>query len=144
MVPLFSAVRLLEEAVSRDPNFALAWLQLANMHDALYWFNADRSDSGRQAAEAALQKALSLPPDLGENHLRLASHLLTTGRDYPAITRELEIARRSLPNSASLFTLLANVELHRGQWSDALQDLERASTLESRQATVVAHVASAN
>jgi hypothetical protein len=130
--PLFSAVRLLEEAVNRDPNFALAWLQLATMHDALYWFNADRSDHSRHAAEIALQKALSLRPDLGENHLRLASHLLTTTRDYPAIIRELEIARRSLPNSASLFTLFANVELHRGQWHDALQDLERASTLDPR------------
>jgi hypothetical protein len=127
--PLFSAVRLLEEAVSRDPNFALAWLQLSRMHDALYWFNADRSDSRRSAAETALQKALSLRPDLGENHLRLASHLLTTTRDYPAMMKELEIARRTLPNSANLFTLLADVELHRGQWHDALQDLERASTL---------------
>lgn len=130
--PLFSAVRLLEEAVSRDPNFALAWLQLSRMHDALYWFNADRSDSRRHAAETALQKALSLRPDLGENHLRLASHLLTTGRDYPAMIKELEIAHRSLPNSANLFTLLADVELHRGQWHDALQDLERASTLDPR------------
>jgi serine/threonine-protein kinase len=130
--PLFSAVRLLEEAVNRDPNFALAWLQLATMHDALYWFNADRSDGSLHAAEIALQKALSLRPDLGENHLRLASHLLTTTRDYPAIIRELEIARRSLPNSASLFTLFANVELHRGQWRDALQDLERASALDPR------------
>jgi serine/threonine protein kinase/tetratricopeptide (TPR) repeat protein len=128
--PLFSAVRLLEEAVSRDPNFALAWLQLSRMHDALYWFNADRSENRRQAAETALQKALRLRPDLGENHLQLASHLLTTGRNYPAIIKELEIARRSLPNSANLFTTLANVELHRGQWHDALQDLERASTLD--------------
>jgi serine/threonine protein kinase/tetratricopeptide (TPR) repeat protein len=128
--PLYSAVRLLEEAVSRDPNFALAWLQLARTHDALYWFNADRSDSRRRAAESALEKALSLRPDLGENHLRLASHLLTTSRNYPAIMQQLEIARRSLPNSANLFTVLANVKLHRGQWRDALQDLERASTLD--------------
>jgi serine/threonine protein kinase/tetratricopeptide (TPR) repeat protein len=130
--PLFSAVRLLEEAASRDPSFALAWLQLSRMHDALYWFNADRSESRRQAAETALQRALSLRPDLGENHLRLASHLLTTSRDYPAIIKELEIARRSLPNSVNLFTILADVELHRGEWHDALQDLERASTLDPR------------
>ena len=58
--------------------------------------------------------------------------MLTTGRDYPAIIKELEIARRSLPNSANLFTILADVELHRGQWHDALQDLERASTLDPR------------
>jgi TolB-like protein/Flp pilus assembly protein TadD len=130
--PLYSALRLTEEAVSRDPNFALAWLQQAKMHDALYWFSVDRSESGRQAAESALQKALSLRPDLGENHLALASHLLTTSRNYPAILHELEIAHRSLPNSASLFTLRASVELHRGQWRDALEDLQRASALDPR------------
>ena len=130
--PLYSAVRLLEDAVSRDPKFALAWLQLAKMDDALYWFDADRSDSRRQAAESTLQKALSLRPDLGEIHLRLAAHLLTIGHDYSAIGKELEIARRSMPNSAAVFTLLADVELHRGQWRDALQDLERASTLDPR------------
>jgi serine/threonine protein kinase len=130
--PLYSAVRLLDDAVSRDPKFALAWLQLAKMDDALYWFDADRSDSRRQAAESALQKAQSLRPDLGEIHLRLAAHLLTIGHDYPGITKELEMARRSMPNSAALFTLLADVELHRGQWRDALQDLERASTLDPR------------
>ena len=135
--PLYSAVRLLEEAVSRDPSFTLAWLQLSTMDDKLYWVNADRSESRRQAAESALQKALSLRPDLGENHLRVASHLLTTSRNYPAIIKELEIARRSLPNSAHLFTLLADVELHRGQWRDAMQDLERASTIDPRNLSLI-------
>jgi hypothetical protein len=60
------------------------------MHDALYWFNADRSDSGRRAAETALQKALSLRPDLGENKALTAwqangdTSLLHTLLDEPA------------------------------------------------------------
>ena len=68
--PLYSAVRLLEEGVTRDPNFALAWAMLARAHDALYANNADHTDSRRAAAENALQQALRLRPDLGEVHSR--------------------------------------------------------------------------
>jgi serine/threonine protein kinase len=127
-----SGARLLQEAVNRDPDFALAWALLAQAHDGLHWSNADHTESRRKAAEDALNKALSLRPDLGEAHLEAGYHLLITTRDYPAIRRELEIARRSLPNSAHLFGLLATVASRQGQWVEALQDYERAGTLDPK------------
>ncbi|MBV8276274.1 MAG: protein kinase, partial [Verrucomicrobia bacterium] len=127
-----SAARLLEEAVNRDPGFALAWALLARAHDGLYWSNADHTESRRSSAEAALHQALTLRPDLGEVHLEAGNHLLVTTRDYPAIRRELEIARRTLPNSAHLFGLLATVASRQGQWLDALQDYQRAGTLDPK------------
>jgi serine/threonine protein kinase len=130
--PLASAVRLLEETVNRDPGFALAWALLARAHDGLYWSNTDHTDSRRTAAENALQQALSLRPDLGEAHLEAGFHLLVTTRDYPAIRRELEIARRTLPNSAPLFGLLARVASRQSQWLEALQDYEKARTLDPK------------
>jgi serine/threonine protein kinase len=130
--PFSSGARLLEEAVNRDPGFALAWALLARAHDGLYWSNADHTESRRTAAEEALSKALSFRPDLGEAHLEAGYHLLITTRDYPAIRRELEIARRSLPNSAHLFGLLATVASRQGQWLEALQDYERAGTLDPK------------
>ena len=129
---LYGGARLLEEAVNRDPSFALAWALLARTHDGLYWSNADHTESRRTAAEAALQKALTLRPNLGEVHLEAGYHLLVTTRDYPEIRRELEIARRSLPNSAQLFGLLARVASRQGQWLEALHDYERAGTLDPK------------
>jgi serine/threonine protein kinase len=130
--PFSSGARLLKEAVNRDSGFALAWALLARAHDGLYWSNADHTEIRRTAAEEALSKALSLRPDLGEAHLEAGYHLLITTRDYPAIRRELEIARRSLPNSAHLFGLLATVASRQGQWLEALQDYERAGTLDPK------------
>ena len=127
-----SGARLLQEAVNRDPDFALAWALLAQAHNGLYGSNADHTESRCKAAEDALNKALSLRPDLGEAHLEAGYHLLITTRDYPAIRRELEIARRSLPNSAHLFGLLATVASRQGQWVEALQDYERAGTLDPK------------
>jgi serine/threonine protein kinase len=130
--PTESAVRLLDEAVNRDRDFALAWCLLAKAHDVIYQFYADRTDSRRMAAERALQQALSLKPDLGEAHLEKAYHLLVTTRDYPTIRKELEIARRTLPNSSYLYGLLANVQSRQGQWKDVGQDLEKAHSLDPR------------
>jgi len=130
--PFYSGARLLEEAVNRDPGFALAWALLARAHDGLYWSNADHTESRRTAAENALQKASTLRPDLGEVHLEAGNHLLVTTRDYPAIRHELEIARRTLPNSAHLFGLLARVASRQGQWLEALEDYERAGTLDPK------------
>ena len=125
-----SGARLLEDAVNRDPDFALAWALLAQAHDSLYWSDTDHTDSRRTAAEDALHKALSLRPDLGEVHLETGYHLLVTTRDYPAIRRELEIARRTLPNSAHVFGLLARVASRQGQWLEALQEYQRAAALD--------------
>ncbi len=130
--PLASAARLLEETVNRDPGFALAWALLARAHDDLYWSNTDHTDHRRTAAESALHQALSLRPDLGEAHMEAGFHLLVTTRDYPAIRRELEIARRTLPNSAPLFGLLARVASRQAQWLEALQDYEKARTLDPK------------
>jgi serine/threonine protein kinase/tetratricopeptide (TPR) repeat protein len=127
-----SGARLLQETVNRDPDFALAWALLAQAHDGLYWSNADHTESRRKAAEDALNKALSLRPNLGEAHFEAGYHLLITTRDYPAIRRELEIARGGLPNSAHLFGLLATVASRQGQWVEALQDYERAGTLDPK------------
>jgi eukaryotic-like serine/threonine-protein kinase len=130
--PPESAARLLNEAVSRDPNFAVAWCLLARAHDQIYQFYGDRTETRRVAAEQALQQALRLRPDLGEVHLEKGLHLLVTTRDYPSIRKELEIAGRTLPNSPRLYALLANVDCRQGQWKEALQDFEKALSLDPR------------
>lgn len=130
--PLYGAVRLLEEAVNRDPSFALAWAMSARAHDGLYSNNPDRPESQRTAAEYALEQALRLRPDLGQVHLEAGHLLLVTTRDFPAIRRELEIARRTLPNSANVFGLLASIASRQGQWQEAVQDYQKASALDPK------------
>ena len=130
--PLDSAVRLLDEAVKRDPSFALAWIRLTRAHDTLYWYQMNDSDGRRTMAESALRKAVRLRPDLGEVHLETGHHLFVTTRDYSAIRQELEIASHTLPNSAYLFALSASVASRQGQWREALQDYERASILDPK------------
>lgn len=130
--PLDDVIRLLDEAVSRDPTFALAWSLLASAHDYCYRLHQAPIDSHRTAAENALETALRIRPDLGQVHLAAGYHLMVTSRDYPSIRRELEIARRSLPNSVDLLNRLASVDRLQGQWGSALEDFKKEATLDPK------------
>src|SRR5207245_2436362 len=66
---LFEAVRLLNQAVQRDPAFALAYYQLAQAHDVIYFTGLDHTPSRLASAEAAIQSLARLRPGSGEIHL---------------------------------------------------------------------------
>src|SRR5262245_8633898 len=72
---LSEAVRLLNEAIERDPAFALAYYQLAHAHDLLYFTGSDHTLARLAMANAAIQSLLRLRPNMGEGHLALAEHL---------------------------------------------------------------------
>src|SRR5438270_4091504 len=102
---LLKAVRLLDEAIGRDPNFALAYSWLTNAHDSLYWYHLDQTPERLALAQASVQKALALAPDLGEAHLAQALVFYHGNRDYPRASREVALASRKLPNSAEVHSL---------------------------------------
>src|SRR5262249_51820061 len=52
---LLQAVRLLDEAVARDPKFLRAYLQLSRTHDLLYFLGMDHTPARLALAEAAAQ-----------------------------------------------------------------------------------------
>jgi DNA-binding winged helix-turn-helix (wHTH) protein/TolB-like protein/Tfp pilus assembly protein PilF len=109
----------LENAVARDPRFALAWSWLARVYAAQYNSGAQRVPETRQAAQRAARTAIDLDPGLPEGHVGLAQVLMIE-REYDLAQRELEIARVGLPNSPELFRLTGWLEQRRGRWSEAL------------------------
>src|SRR4051794_35760572 len=64
------AVELLDKAVARDPNFFLAYCQLAFAHDLI-----GNTPERLALAKLAIDSAFRLRPDSGEAHLALALHL---------------------------------------------------------------------
>jgi TolB-like protein/class 3 adenylate cyclase/Tfp pilus assembly protein PilF len=124
------AIRLLDQAVAHDPNFYLAWCELARVHDNLYFLGVDHTPARIALARQALNKALALAPERGEGHLTagwLAYHL---ERDYKTALAELEIARRSLPNDSSIPELTAFIARRQGQWQLCTDNFERTAELD--------------
>ena len=129
---LLEAAQLLAEAVARDPKFVSAWCQLARAHDLLYSLGYDRIPLRLSLGEAAVDAALKLQPEAGEAHLARARHLFEGYLAYDPALNELEIARRTLPNSPEVFTLAGHIWRREGKWDQSAQAFEYAVALDPR------------
>jgi TolB-like protein/tRNA A-37 threonylcarbamoyl transferase component Bud32 len=130
-------IALLNEAVTRDPSFALAYCELAKAHGRMSFFKAgataeELSVDHRSLAEVALQKARRLRPDSGELHLAQAFHFLYVTKDLDQARIETDLARRTLPNNAEVEFIGGRVARRQGRWDEAVRGLERAVTLDPR------------
>jgi serine/threonine-protein kinase len=129
---LFQGLSLLEEAVRRDPNFYLAYCLMCEIHLDLYWTGFDHTPWRRDQALAALKEAERISPDAGEVHLQKADYAYHGFRDYETARTELELARKSLPNSSRLYTTIGAVNRRQGRWDDAVRNFDRAVELDPR------------
>src|SRR5205807_117602 len=64
---LLEGVRLLEEAVKRDPNFLLAYCLLCEINLDIYWGGFDHTEARRERANRALQHAEQI--QIGRAHV---------------------------------------------------------------------------
>ena len=124
------AVELLNKAVARDPNFFLAYCQLAFVHDLVYQQEIDHTPARLALAKAAIDSAFRLRPDSGEAHLALGWHLYWGYSDYARARAEIAVAQQSLPNNPRAFELAGLIDRREGRWTEATHNLERASELD--------------
>ncbi|MGI8890981.1 MAG: protein kinase domain-containing protein, partial [Chthoniobacterales bacterium] len=126
-VNLSEAVDLLNKALARDPNFFIAYCQLAFAHEL-----TDKTPARLALAKSAIDSAFRLRPDSGEAHLALAWHLFWGYSDYDRARAELALARETLPNNPQVYELAGLLDYKQSRWTDATQNLERASELDPR------------
>jgi TolB-like protein/class 3 adenylate cyclase/Tfp pilus assembly protein PilF len=127
---LAEAVRLLNQAIERDPAFALAYYQLAQAHDQLYFSGSDHTPARLAMADAAIQSLARLLPNSGEAHLAVAKHLYWGYLDYDHAREELKLAQKSLPNEPWVFQILGFIDRRQGRWVESTKNLERAIDLD--------------
>ncbi len=127
---LLQAVRLLEEAVTHDPGFVLAYCLLCTIQVDIYWLGFDHSPARRELAATALRNATRLQPDAGEVHAARANYAYHGFRDYDRARAELDLARRILPNNAELYWYIASIDRRQARWNEAIRNFERAIELD--------------
>jgi len=132
-------VELLEKATQRDPNFALAYCELAKAQCDLFLLTgAEFSDVSRtrlDLAKKAADAALRVRPDLGEAHLELARYCFCAG-DFDRARDELTITRRKLPNNSEALYIAARIDRRQNHWDDSLANFQKASELDPRNTEV--------
>ena len=134
------AIKLLEEATGKDPNFTLAYCVLARAHDDLYHYWIDKTPKRRALADAALHEALRLEPDRPEVRLAAAYHFYESDRDYQRASVRIELVQKALPNSLEAFWLAARIDRRLGRWEDATNALQKAYSLDPLNLSVIKHL----
>src|SRR5205823_934623 len=138
---LREAVDLLDQAIERDPNFFLAYCQLAAAHNYLYFFGLDHTPARLARADSALNTVIRLRPDAGETHLARADFLYRCYLDYEKARAELAVAQRALPNNSEIFELTGYIDRRQGLWNESARSLQRALALDPRNFFILQQIA---
>jgi len=121
-----SAVGLYEQALKKDPNFALAYAGVADA--SLVMYHEKKDSFWSQKALAAAQQAERLNDNLPEVHFSLGSVYTASGKGAEAVS-ELKRALQLAPNSDDGYRGLGKAYLALGQKDLALQAYQKAIDL---------------
>jgi len=118
-------------AVRLDPNFAVAWALLAQIH-SIWYFWIDPTPARATAAQKSLETAVRLRPDSPDVQFAQAYYQFWVRRDFDGARRSLELLQRRWPNNSDVAETLEQVAIHQGQWDKAPAYINRAIGLNPR------------
>jgi TolB-like protein len=124
------ALAYLQQAVARDPSFALAYACLADCYAVYSVFGGGAPHDIFPKALDAIGRALELDPNLAEahaelGHIRMVYHLNLRAAEW-SFVRALEIN----PASTMAHHYMGLLHIARGRLDDALASIQRAQALE--------------
>jgi eukaryotic-like serine/threonine-protein kinase len=126
----FDAVKLLEEAVARDPGFARAWAGLADACLTAPVYAGAAPGQAWPRAREAIERALALDPTLVEAHTSLAYGTMLYEWDWAAAEASFQRAIALNPSYAPAHHWYADFLAGRGRLEDALREMTRAHELD--------------
>ncbi|MEO6926287.1 MAG: tetratricopeptide repeat protein, partial [Rhodanobacter sp.] len=126
------------QAISLDPDFALAYAQRVVNRMNGHWFALHLSAPELADVKASADRALRLAPDLPESHLALGDYYYWGFRNYDEAAPQFQRALQLAPNSLSAIGGLAFIDRRTGQLEQALEALGKAASLAPRDRVVLA------
>ena len=129
---LLRARVLFKEALDRDPNYALAWVGLADTEYLLSQWGTDvvSPREGMPRAKAAAQRALELDDGLAEAHTSLAMVRWAYDWNWPAAEQEFKRALKLNPNYAIAHQFYGIGLASQGRFEESITEEKRAVELD--------------
>ncbi len=125
------AAEMLEKAVELDPNFTLAYAWLARVDFTLYyWLPLDPTPERLKRGKYALEKAISLDPDLPEVHYAQARYYDLVEGDYKKALMNYSKANEGKPNNSYTNMRTGRTYMHLGEWEKAERYLLKSYELD--------------
>ncbi|HKC66099.1 MAG TPA: protein kinase [Pyrinomonadaceae bacterium] len=123
------AISYFQQALERDPNYALAYSGLADAYCLLPNYGGSTPAETMPKAKAAARKALEIDDSLAEGHASLGQ-ILFYDWDFAGGERELRRAIELNPNYASAHQWLGELLSAMGRFDEAIAEVRRALELD--------------
>jgi len=96
---LMKAIEYYESSIAIDPNYALAYAEIANCYGDIYGFKWGPKEVSYPQATAAAEKAIQLDDKSAESHIAIARNKLWFEWDFTTALEELNKGLEINPNS---------------------------------------------
>jgi eukaryotic-like serine/threonine-protein kinase len=123
-------ISYLQEAIAIDPNYALAYVGLANAYRAFALFGERPSSEVFPKSKAAAQKAVELDDSLAEAHAVLGFTIYWYDWDWISSETQIKRALELNPNSADARWVYSALLSNLGRHAEALAEIKRARELD--------------
>ena len=137
------AEELLDRATRLDPNFAVAFAQLGGIENWIF-HSYDPTPARRAKARAAIDRAFLLQPDCPDVHVARGFYHYyceTDDQHYDRALNELAVAQQGLPNDSEVYLAIGAIQRRQGKWADSTENLEKAMSLDPKNAWVIQNLA---
>ncbi|MFC2166102.1 protein kinase, partial [Acidobacteriota bacterium] len=124
------AIEYLQEAIAKDPNYALPNALLAACYLNLTYFTLSDPREYFTKAKAAAKRAISLDDELGEAHVTLGWVLALFEYDWPRAEKELTLGLQLNPSFAPGYQIYTNFLVSQGRYDEAITAAQRAVELD--------------
>jgi DNA-binding winged helix-turn-helix (wHTH) protein/Tfp pilus assembly protein PilF len=135
---LTQAVDAFTQAIIHDPNYAPAYIGLADCYNLLREYSAMPAQDAYSRAFAAAKKAVELDPQSSEAHTSLAFVTFFGMWDEPAAEREFRRAIELDPNNVKAHHWFATFLQTIGRHPESLTEIERARELDPNSSSILA------
>jgi tetratricopeptide (TPR) repeat protein len=127
---LNKGIQYFQQAIARDPNYALAYSGLADSYAVLAGFGSVPPKEAYPKAKEAAQKALEIDDTLAEAHASLGLILAMYDWDWPGAEKEFQRAIELNPNYATAHAWYDLTLSATGRLEEAIAQSKRALTLD--------------
>ena len=134
-----TAEQLFMQAITLDPDFALAHARLASVRAEVFHFY-EPTDAWKTKARTEAETALRLQPNLAEAHLALGQCIYWMDHDYERALEQFEIASRLSPSNGDVGRLIAAIKRRQGKWEESLQAYEKVAKIDPQNPNTVREV----
>lgn len=138
---LKKAVELFEQAVEKDPTFAMGYVGLSDAYQNLSEYGGVERKVAMEKARAAVTRALELNPEMGEAHCSLGYLQTFYDWDLAGAETSFKKAIELSPNYATGRQWYGEYLLVRGRTADALAEQHRAAELDPLSPIILTDIA---